>query len=90
VGVLDEKSGESQQKDIHLLFAYTQSMRNLNPIQVLTVLIRRMEERANTLEIVSRDSYSMTADELRKFARMTRKAREYLADREIVRKRDHR
>ena len=56
--------------------------RDLTPVQVLTVLLRRLEERAECLEGVKLKEYRMVIYELRNFARMVRAARDYLAERQ--------
>ena len=55
--------------------------RDLTPVQVLTVLIERLEKRAECLEGVKLKEYRMVIYELRNFARMVRAARDYLAER---------
>jgi hypothetical protein len=52
--------------------------RPLTPVQVLSVLISRMEERADCFERVRLDGYNLTILELRRFAKMIRNARDYL------------
>ena len=64
--------------DIRHAFAYDRVMRDMGPIQVLTILIRRLETRAAALEGVRMPEYDVTAHELRKFAEMARNARKYL------------
>ncbi len=51
-----------------------------DPRDVLAILAERMEKRATTLEGVKMEAYSTAVDELRRFADMIRKAREYLSD----------
>ncbi len=52
--------------------------RSLSPVQVLDILTRRLEERAAVLERVGLPGFMPTIHELRRFAEMTRKARDYL------------
>ena len=58
-----------------LIFAFCSSynnhMRDLTPVQVLTIILQRLEKRANALEGVSLESFNMTVDELRRFAQMS-------------------
>ncbi len=53
-------------------------MRKLSPVDVLTIIILRLEKRADCLEGVRMPSYEATAYELRRFAEMMKNAREYL------------
>ena len=55
--------------------------RELTPVQVLTVLLQRLEQRAECLEGVKLKEYRMMVYELRNFARMLSAARDYLAKR---------
>ena len=52
-------------------------MRPLTPTQVLTIIARRLEQRAHTLERVQLKEYEVTILELRNFAAMVRRAIEY-------------
>ena len=52
-------------------------MRPMTPVQVLTVIARRLETRANHLERVRPKEYEVTILELRNFAAMVRRAIEY-------------
>ncbi len=45
---------------------------DLTPVQVLTIILQRLEKRANALGGVSLESFNMTVDELRRFAQMVR------------------
>ena len=56
--------------------------RDLTPVQVLTILIERLERRAECLEGVKLREYRMVIYELRNFAKMIRAARDYLAERQ--------
>ncbi len=53
-------------------------MRDIDPVQVLSILIRRLESRADALEGVRMPSYDMTVHELRRFAQMAKNERKYL------------
>ena len=53
-------------------------MRDIDSVQVLTMLIDRLEKRATALEGVRMPAYNVTAHELRRFAEMAKNAREYL------------
>lgn len=55
-------------------------MRKLTPRDVLAILAERMEKRASALEGVKMEGYNAAVDELRRFAEMIRKARQYLSD----------
>lgn len=50
----------------------------LAPERVLAILAERLEKRATALEGVRMESYNLVISELRHFAAMVRKAREYL------------
>jgi hypothetical protein len=64
------------------LFAYADRVpRELTPVQVLTVLLQRLEKRADTLEAVRLPGFNAAVCELRNFAKMVRAARDYLAQR---------
>lgn len=52
-------------------------MRKLSPSQVLTIIARRLEKRADTLEIAGY-GFAPTVHELRQFAAMVKRARDYL------------
>jgi hypothetical protein len=52
--------------------------RPLSPVDVLTILIQRMEKTASAYEQVRLRDYEMAVIELRRYAEMARKAREYL------------
>lgn len=52
-------------------------MRQLTPIQVLTVLAMRLEQRARALEGAAPKQYEVTILELKNFAAMVRRAMEY-------------
>ena len=54
-------------------------MRVLDPVQVLSIVIGRMEQRASALEGVHMQGYEQTAMELRKFSEMLKRARSYVA-----------
>ena len=56
-------------------------MRDIDPVQVLSILIRRLETRADALEGVRMPAYDMTVHELRRFAEMAKNARKYLLSR---------
>ena len=56
--------------------------RELTPVEVLTILLQRLEKRAECLEGVKLKEYRMVIYELRNFARMIRAARDYLAKRQ--------
>jgi hypothetical protein len=62
---------------------YNYWMRDLTPVQVLTIILQRLEKRANALEGVRLESFNMTVDELRRFAQMVKSAREYLQSRHV-------
>lgn len=53
--------------------------RELNPVETLTVILQRMEKRADVLEGVGMQTYKVAAYELRNFAKMVKAARDYLA-----------
>lgn len=53
-------------------------MRRLTPVQVLTVIAMRLEQRANMLERVQLKEYEITILELKEFAAMVRRAIEYV------------
>lgn len=71
--------------DFRLFFAYSGGMRDLSPTQVLAIIAQRMEARAKNLEAVRLDATTATALELRNFARMVRRALEYLRKQQIRR-----
>jgi hypothetical protein len=50
-------------------------------VQVLTVLLQRLEKPADTLEAVRLPGYDGAIYKLRNFAKMVRAARDYLAKR---------
>jgi hypothetical protein len=50
-------------------------------VEVLTVLLQRLEKRADCLEGVRLKQFDMVVYELRNFARTVRAARDYLAKR---------
>lgn len=53
----------------------------LSPVQVLDILAKRMDDRADCLERVNMpDGYAVTIAELRNFATMVRRARAYLTE----------
>ena len=56
--------------------------RELTPVEVLTVLLQRLEKRAECLEGVKLKEYNMVLYELRNFAKMVRAARDDLAKRQ--------
>ena len=49
-------------------------------MQVLDILAKRLEDRADALERVRLPGYGVTIEELRKFAGMLRKAQQYVSD----------
>ncbi len=53
-------------------------MRDMNAVQVLTIIIDRLERRADALEGVRMPAFDVTIQELRKFADMMKRARIYL------------
>ena len=53
-------------------------MQRLDPGQVLTVLIQRMEKQIDTYVRVNHKGYDMVIYELRRYAEMMKKARAYL------------
>ena len=55
-------------------------VRNLTPVEVLAILAKRLEDRAAALERVRLDGYSVTIEELRRFAGMVRKAQQYVGE----------
>ena len=62
-----------------LIFAYIAAVpRDLTPVQVLSILIQRMEKSANAWEGVRLSEYELAVGELRRYADMLRRAREYL------------
>lgn len=71
-----------ERASLRLLFAYTDRVpRELTAVQVLTVILQRLEKRATCLEAVQLSEYTLVARELRHFARMVQAARNYLAER---------
>jgi hypothetical protein len=58
-------------------------MRDLTLVQVLTIILQRLEKRAKALEGVRLESFNMTVGELRRFAQMVKSAREYLQCRHV-------
>ena len=50
----------------------------LSAVQVLTIIAERLQKRADALEGVRLEGYSVTIEELRRFAEMVRNARNYL------------
>ena len=52
--------------------------RTLTPAQVLSILLERMDKRANALEGVKMEGYNMAVIELRRFASMLKSARDYV------------
>ena len=52
-------------------------MRPLTPVQVLIVIARRLEQRADVLERVGLKEYEITILELKNFAAMVRRAIDY-------------
>ena len=69
------------------MFAYAGIMpRDLTPVQVLTILLDRLEKRAECLEGVKLKEYGMVIYELRNLARMIRAARDYLDKRQKLSK----
>ena len=62
---------------------YNNRMRDLTPVQVLTIILQRLEKRANALEGVRLESFNMTVDELRRFAQMVRERADYLKSRHV-------
>jgi hypothetical protein len=62
---------------VSLFIRYNRAMRRFTPVQVLTVIARRLEQRAHTLERVGLREYEITILELREFAAMVRRAIEY-------------
>ena len=56
--------------------------RDLDPVQVLTIIIQRLEKRADCLEGVRMGVYDVAAGELRNFARIVKAARDYLVSKD--------
>lgn len=52
--------------------------RDLTPVQVLSILIQRMERSASAWEAVTLQEYQLAAREVQRYANMLRRAREYL------------
>lgn len=58
-------------------------MPDLSPVQVLGILIERIEKRATVLEGVRLEAFDFTILELRNFARMLHNAKTYLQEQQI-------
>jgi hypothetical protein len=54
--------------------------RELTPVESLTIILQRLEKRADILEGVRMEPYTVAAYELRNFAKMVRAARDYLVN----------
>lgn len=60
-------------------------MRDFSPSEVLTIIAQRLEKRAKVLEAVRLAGTDATAIELRNFAKMVRRALEYLKTQQFKR-----
>ena len=60
-------------------------MRDLSPAEVLAVIAQRLERRAKALEGIRMREYEMTVHELRNFAAMVKRAREYVRHKQFGR-----
>ena len=67
-----------------LPFAYTDAVPSplLTAVQVLSILLERLEKRIEVLTMVNLRGHDASIWELRQFAKMLRKARDYMAERE--------
>ena len=60
-------------------------MRDLSPVQVLAVIAQRLEKRAAVLERVRTPGFDGTIHELRNFAAMVKRAKEYIRQQQFKR-----